>query len=156
MKNTGSSTNFQQINRFFRPLEFLSKHVVFGFPSVTLTILYRLASLGFHEVVTVVNHEPSRILTRSSNNNNNNNNLSAYLVRAQGSFEASGSHIFKFQKFMSQEIKNKHNCKLTVHTVDGSEIRLTVNQLRLENPPLFTMGFSTIPGGCLGFLNHQQ
>ena len=38
--------------------------------------------------------------------------------------------------------------------VDGSEIRRE-NQLRLilvVEIPLFTTGFSTIPGGCLGFL----
>ena len=41
-------------------------------------------------------------------------------------------------------------------TVDGSEI-WRENQLRLVvKIPLFTMGFSTIQGGCLGFLNHQK
>ena len=35
------------------------------------------------------------------------------------------------------------------------EIRLT-HQLRLVVYPIIYRVFSTIPGGCLGFLNHQQ
>ncbi len=41
-------------------------------------------------------------------------------------------------------------------TVDGNQ-KSCGHQLRLVvEIPLFTTGFSTIPGGCLGFLNHQQ
>ena len=38
-------------------------------------------------------------------------------------------------------------------TVDGQN---PANQLRLVEYPHYLQGFSTIPGGCLGFLNHQQ
>ena len=39
-------------------------------------------------------------------------------------------------------------------TVDGSEIRRE-HQLRLAVYPTIYKVFSTIPGGCLGFLKHQ-
>ena len=38
--------------------------------------------------------------------------------------------------------------------VDGSEI--PNNQVRLMVYPIILQGFITNPGGCLGFLNHQQ
>ena len=38
-------------------------------------------------------------------------------------------------------------------TVDGQN---PANQLRLVVFWHYLQGFSTIPGGCLGFLNHQQ
>ena len=38
-------------------------------------------------------------------------------------------------------------------TVDG---RLPANQLRLVVYPVIYRGLGYIPGGCLGFLNHQQ
>ena len=34
--------------------------------------------------------------------------------------------------------------------------RNPAHQLRLVGYPIIYEGFSTIPGGCLGFLNHQQ
>ena len=40
------------------------------------------------------------------------------------------------------------------HTVDGSEIRRA--PVAMVNIPLYTTGFKNIPGGCLGFLNHQK
>ena len=41
----------------------------------------------------------------------------------------------------------------TKHTVGG---RNPANQLSLVVYPIIFQGFSTIPGGCLAFLNHQQ
>ena len=41
------------------------------------------------------------------------------------------------------------------NAVDGSEIRRSPVEVGSFNP-LFATGFSTIPGGSLGFLNHQQ
>ena len=44
--------------------------------------------------------------------------------------------------------------------MDGLEIRRSTRPLRLVGgsslSPWFTRSFGTIPGGCLGFLNHQQ
>ena len=42
---------------------------------------------------------------------------------------------------------------IPITTVDGWN---AANQLRLVVYPIIYKGFSTIPGGWLGFLNHQQ
>ena len=42
------------------------------------------------------------------------------------------------------------------HTVDGSEIRRSPVEGTVVEILLSTTGLKNIPGGCLGFLNHQQ
>ena len=44
-------------------------------------------------------------------------------------------------------------------TVDASAAKSGTHspvEGQVMNIPLFTTGFRNIPGGCLGFLNHQQ
>ena len=48
-----------------------------------------------------------------------------------------------------------HQCQRRFgHTVDGSEIRRLA--VEVGSFSHYLQGFSTIPGGCLRFLNHQQ
>jgi len=48
-----------------------------------------------------------------------------------------------------------HQCQRRFgHTVDGSEIRRL--PVEVGSFSHYLQGFSTIPGGCLRFLNHQQ
>ena len=58
-------------------------------------------------------------------------------------------------KKQSDLVEVKQKSEGMVDTVGGSEIRWSpVEEKEVEISLL--QGFSTMPGGCLGFLNHQQ
>ena len=65
--------------------------------------------------------------------------------------DVAGLEQAKAMGFMTRE---NPSLKLRDHTVDGSEIRRSPVEGKVVYPIFYKVSY--IPGGCLGFLNHQQ